>query len=261
MRFDIERDENVRGMQHLRELRTMKPEAETRGPQPGSSVRNALVFLVIAVAGIGFFLFRARQDARMRQLGLTDPEAKKHLVTEPMSRNAKAFATKPAPVLELTDSEGKSIRLNDLAKDKLVVVYFVKDGCPCSETYEPFIQEVARNYSDVATFLAVIDGTRETAAAWSSRYVLPYPIAFDTTSATMASWGATNSAFTALVDRSGKVVDYWPGYSLTMLEDLGRGIAELAGVPRRRLALLDAPSRLYTGCSFSAEDPSEIVRP
>ncbi len=239
----------------------MNDQAESTGFEPGNTFRNLLVLLAIAVAGAGFFLVRARLDARMRQLGLADPDAKKHLVTEPMKQNASAYAAKPAPELNLTDSAGKPISLKDLTGEKLAVVYFVKDGCPCSETYEPFIQEVARNYSDVAHFIAVIDGSRETAAAWSSRFVLPYRIAFDPKSETMARWGATNSAFTALVDRSGNIVEYWPGYSLTMLETLGVKIAELAGVPRRRLALLDAPSQLFTGCAFGTEDPSEIVRP
>lgn len=228
---------------------------------PVSTFRNVMVLLAIAVAGAGFFLVRARMDARIRQLGLSDPEAKKHLVTEPMTKNAASFQDKPAPAVELTDSAGKPVSLRELTKAKPVVLYFVKDGCPCSETYEPFLQELARNYADVVTVLAVIDGTRETAQAWSSRFVLPYRIANDPTSETMARWGATNSAYTALVDREGKLVAYWPGYSRWMLEELSQKISEIAGVPRRRLAILDAPSQLYTGCSFGTEDPSQIIVP
>jgi|GEM_PF-830262 len=239
----------------------MNDQLETAQAEPGTTFRNVMVLLAIAVAGAGFFLVRARLDARMRKLGLADPDAKRHLVTEPMKKNASTYTAKPAPDFALIDSAGNPLSLKELTQEKLTVVYFVKDGCPCSETYEPFMQEVGRNYSDVAHFLAVIDGTRETAAAWSSRFVLPYRIAFDPKSETMARWGATNSAFTALVDRSGNIVEYWPGYSHTMLETLGGRIAELAGVPRRRLALLDAPSQLFTGCAFGTEDPSEIVRP
>jgi len=113
----------------------------------------------------------------------------------------------------------------------------------------------------VVTVLAVIDGTRETAEAWSSRFVLPYRIAFDPKSETMARWGATNSAYTALVNREGKLVAYWPGYSRWMLEELSQKISEITGVPRRRLAILDAPSQLYTGCSFGTEDPSQVITP
>jgi peroxiredoxin len=219
-----------------------------------------ILILATGLALAGYFLFQARQQAEAQRLGLSDPEAKKHLVTEPMTKKANELETRPAPEFELNDSNGKLQRLGDLRAEKPVVLYFIKDGCPCSQTYEPFMQEFASNYMDVAHFIGVIDGTQETAKAWSSRFVNPYPIAFDPTSRTMTRWQATNSAFTALIDKQGNVVAYWPGYSRWMLEELSQKLADLAGVPRRRLAVVDAPSQLYTGCSFGEEDPSEIVR-
>lgn len=223
-------------------------------------LRNFLLLVAVGVVAAGFFYFRARSDARLRQLGLADPEAKKHLVTDSMNELAKEHQDRPAPPIKLLDSEGLPLELSKLVADRPAVIYFIKDGCPCSETYEPFIQELARNYADVVSIVGVIDGDQATAQAWSSRFVDPYPIAFDPTSDTMARWGATNSAFTGLVDRGGNLVAYWPGYSRWMLEELSQKISELTNVPRRRLALLDAPSKLYTGCSFGTEDPSQIER-
>lgn len=223
-------------------------------------VPTVLMILVAGLAAVGFFLFQAKRGAELQRQGLSDPEEKKHLVTEPMTKKAQERESKPAPEFQLTDSSGKLLRLADLRSEKPVVLYFIKDGCPCSQTYEPFIQEFARNYGDVAHVVGVIDGKRETAAAWSSRFVNPYPIAFDPTNETMITWGATNSAFTALIDRNGDIVAYWPGYSRWMLEEMSQKLADLAGVPRRRLAVVDAPSKLYTGCSFGEEDPSEIIR-
>lgn len=223
-------------------------------------VPTVLIILIAGLVAVGFFLFQAKRGAELQRQGLSDPEEKKHLVTEPMTRKAQERESKPAPEFQLTDSSGKLRRLADLRAEKPVVLYFIKDGCPCSQTYEPFIQEFARNYSDVAHVIGVIDGKQETAAAWSSRFVNPYPILFDSTNETMIKWGATNSAFTALIDRKGDLVAYWPGYSRWMLEEMSQKLAELAGVPRRRLAVVDAPSKLYTGCSFGEEDPSEIIR-
>jgi len=239
----------------------MAGQSETTTNPTFDTLRNLLVFLLLGLVGVGFFLYRAKADARLRQLGLADPEARKHLVTEPMTQKAVERQDKPAPEIALTDSAGKPIVLKDLCAEKPVIVYFIKDGCPCSETYEPFIQELARTYQDMATVVGVIDGTRETAAAWSSRFVNPYPIAFDPSNETMARWGATNSAYTALVDREGRLVAYWPGYSRWMLEELSQKLSELTGTPRRRLAVLDAPSKLYTGCSFGTEDPSQLEQP
>ncbi|MFM7131793.1 MAG: TlpA family protein disulfide reductase [bacterium] len=229
---------------------------------PGQgSFKKALLVVALVVVGVGVFFVRARSEADLRRRGLADPEAKKHLVTDAMTEKAKQQELKPAPEFDLIDPvSGKSIRLKELAASKPVVVYFIKDGCPCSQTYEPFIQEFASNYADVAHVVGIIDGDADTARRWSSRYVNRYPIANDPANLTMIRWGATNSAFTALVDKQGKLVAYWPGYSRWMLEELSQKLAELAGVPRRRLAVLDAPSQLYTGCSFGEEDPSEIVR-
>lgn len=229
--------------------------------QPGQgSLKKALMAVALVLVGVGVFFVRARSEADLRRRGMADPEAKKHLVTDAMTEKAKQQELKPAPEFDLTDPvSGKQISLKQLAGEKPVVVYFIKEGCPCSQTYEPFIQEFASNYADVAHVVGIIDGDADTARRWSSRYVNRYPIANDPTNATMIRWGATNSAFTALVDQQGKLVAYWPGYSRWMLEEMSQKLAELAGVPRRRLAVLDAPSQLYTGCSFGEEDPSEIV--
>ena len=224
-------------------------------------VPKFLGFLFLMLLGAGFFFFRARMDASLRNNGPADPEDKKHLVTEPMTKKAQSRETQPAPEFLLPDTQGKMFGLKTLRSEKPVIVYFIKDGCPCSETYEPFIQELARNYLDVAHFVGVMDGDQQTISAWSKRFVNPYPILGDPSNKTMNDWEATNSAFTALVDKEGNLVAYWPGYSRRMLEELSQKLSELTNVPRRRLAILDAPSQLYTGCSFGEEDPSLVIQP
>ena len=240
-------------------------QADQSGPQlsaqvPSSPFAKLIIFLLLALVGIGFFLYRARSEAELRRKGLADPDAKKHLVTDSMKKKAMEQEKKTAPDFDLTDpATGKRMSLKELTSSKPVVLYFIKDGCPCSQTYEPFIQEFASNYADIAHVVGIIDGDADTARRWSSRYVNAYPIINDPTNATMIRWGATNSAFTALVDKEGRLAAYWPGYSRWMLEEMSQKLAEMAGVPRRRLAVVDAPSQLYTGCSFGEEDPSEIV--
>lgn len=236
----------------------LTPDSETGSS--ASPLNSLLSMLLVVLAGVGFFLYRAKSEAELRRRGLADPEDKKHLVTEPMTKKAQEKQSRPAPEFELPDTNGKFISLRQLRTEKPVIVYFIKEGCPCSETYEPFIQEFARNYLDVAHFVGVMDGTPDDAKLWSKRFVDPYPILNDPSNKTMNDWEATNSAFTALVDKNGNLVAYWPGYSRWMLEELSQKLSELTNVPRRRLSILDAPSQLYTGCSFGEEDPSLIIK-
>lgn len=237
---------------------------EDKAPETSSAMSPAVRLLglvVLVLVGVGFFMYRAKTEADLRRSGLADPDEKKHLVTEPMTKKAQARESKTAPDFDLPDTNGKTISLKQLYSEKPVVIYFIKEGCPCSETYEPFIQEFARNYLDVAHFVGVMDGNQDVIKAWSSRFVDPYPILGDPSNKTMNDWEATNSAFTALVDKNGVIVAYWPGYSRWMLEELSEKLSAMTNVPRRRLAILDAPSQLYTGCSFGEEDPSLIIRP
>lgn len=49
-----------------------------------------MVVLVIGLVTIGFFIFQAKKQAELQRLGLDDPEAKKHLVTEPMTKKLRS---------------------------------------------------------------------------------------------------------------------------------------------------------------------------
>ena len=129
----------------------MNHESAESGPSqpvsaPQSQISRAIILLFLSFVGAGIFFYQARTEADLRRRGLADTDDKKHLVTEPMTEKAKAQEQKPAPDFALTDPvSGKIISLKELTAEKPVVVYFIKDGCPCSQTYEPFIQEFASN--------------------------------------------------------------------------------------------------------------------
>jgi hypothetical protein len=54
----------------------------------------------------------------------------------------------------------------------------------------------------------------------------------------------------ALINKSGQVEELWPGYSATMLQDLNRRAATLAGLAVESVETPDAPDELYSGCPY-----------
>jgi hypothetical protein len=65
------------------------------------------------------------------------------------------------------------------------------------------------------------------------------------------SFGVENSAYVIVVDRHGRIAMHWPGYSASMLQQLGAALASMTGTPFRPIDTLDAPADLYTGCPYA----------
>jgi len=160
-----------------------------------------------------------------------------HPVTAPMRASAQA-------------ASGRVLRARPgLDWRRPTVLYFIQNGCPCSELAHPFFERLASLARNHGTFAGVVGGTLEDAQAWQKSYPSSFPTYSDAKVQLIEEFGIERSAFVALVLPGGVVRKVWPGFSGPMLLELLR---ELSPDPDQ-LADLDvkaAPSELTSGCSF-----------
>lgn len=184
------------------------------------------------------------------------PEALvRHPVTTQMWQTAKTLESVAAPAFRLKDASGKEYDFASLSKGRPVVLYFIKDGCPCSIDVEPLLQKMAKSYGDAVQFVGVLNGGPEVAAKWQTVARTPYPVLLDPEVKTMRAFKAERSTYTALIKPDGTIVRLWPGYSADMLKELNAAVAKQANVDAKPYDPAYAPQRITSGCSFYTPDP------
>lgn len=196
-----------------------------------------LASLSLALAGLAALAYAAWR-----------PSSPDHPVTALMVEAAGAMAGRPAPALVAVGTDGRPHSI--AAAGRPLVLFFIQDGCPCSEAAAPHFGRVAAAYAGRADFLGVIDADLAAAREWSGRHGASYPILADPSKRIIAACRAERSAYVMLVASDGAVEVLWPGYSAGMLADLGARLARLARQAEVPLDLRGAPTEMVSGCRF-----------
>jgi len=204
--------------------------------------------ITLACGAFGFARARAVRGSRPVPVGEAEPET--HKVTPDMLASAEARAKNPAPTFRLADAQGTTRDLGEMLATGPVVLVFIKDGCPCSVGAQSYFNALHALYGGRLRLLGIVDGDANLARRWTSANHVPFPMLPDPDLTTTRGYGATNSAFVALVGRDGRIDALWPGYSADMLRDLNRRAAAQAGLPELSIDTSDAPDDLYSGCPY-----------
>ncbi|RUL86310.1 peroxiredoxin family protein [Tautonia sociabilis] len=189
---------------------------------------------------------------------LTDEE---HRVTPEMERESREKAGSPAPAFRAVDQDGEPVDSEAMVGDRPVLLVFIKDGCPCSTSAEPFYARLHDSYGDAARFFGVIDGDRSVAARWVSDHGTPYPVLADPELEIVRAFGVSNSAYVALISPGGTIEALWPGYSEGILRDISARLAGLTGRPEAEVGASEAPELPYSGCPFEFDPPEPADPP
>ncbi len=182
--------------------------------------------------------------------GLVESPAVRHIVTRTMEEESAARTRKPAPVFGLASYDGKPVHLGG-ARERPTFVYFVKEGCPCSFDANPFYKDLAKAMAGDVEFVAVTDADAEGARRWSTELGVPYPVVSDPKAEVMKAYNAKSSVYSALIDREGRIVKVWPGYSQALLKEMNRLLAKEAGRKEAPFDVHFAPVEKAAGCAFS----------
>jgi peroxiredoxin len=178
------------------------------------------------------------------------PPASDHPVTESMNAAAGRVVGKHATTQEAEGTDGRTHSPASDSEQRPLVLFFIQDGCPCSEATDPFFRRLQAAYGEQASFLGVIDGDLATAKGWSARHRTPYPILADLERRIIVACKAERSAYVMLVSRGGEIVALWPGYSSKMLAEVGSRLARLNNQSEVALDTEGAPTEMVSGCTF-----------
>ncbi|HEY0866172.1 MAG TPA: redoxin domain-containing protein [Fimbriimonas sp.] len=205
----------------------------------------------VAVTGALTLFLASRATPHSIQRSIYYDSGPKHPVTDEMTRKLQEMSRREAPHFELRDVDGRPVVLGRTRSDRPQFLYFVMDGCPCSEDVEPLLQKLYHHFGERVDFVAVTDAKPEQAAKWSRQMLMPYPLVSDPKLEVVKAYQAVNSVYSALVNRDGQVVKMWPGYSQGILKEMNDAMAEILGEKPRAFDASYAPVEKTSGCSFA----------
>jgi peroxiredoxin len=215
--------------------------------------RNILICFLFIAASPGVFWLWRRSNANSEHREISPPVivtgGEKHLVTPEMVEAGVRMLSIPAPAFSMKGADNQVYSLRDLVEQGPVVLVFIKNGCPCSEAAQPFFNDLKSIYPE-CQILGVIDVDDVHARRWAERFRVAYPLLTDPDLQLARRYEVQNSAYVVAIDPKSRVVGYWPGYSKTILEEIGIAIAHGIGTAVRTFDVADAPDDPYSGCPF-----------
>lgn len=201
-------------------------------------------------AGFGGLLGYVAYDAPRNVPGMVQPFSVRHKVTRTMEEESAARARKTAPVYNLKSYDGIPVELGGVHL-RPTFVYFVKEGCPCSYDANPFYKGLAAAFKDSVNFVAITDADATGAKRWSTELSVPFPVVSDPKADVMKAYNAKSSVYSALIDREGRIVRIWPGYSQGLLKEMSRLLAKETGQKEEPFDTQFAPVEKAAGCAFT----------
>ena len=114
---------------------------------------------------------------------------------------------KPAPALQVTAFDGRTVSLARL-RGRPVVVSFFESWCGICQAEQPDLSKVAGDFAGRVGFVGV--SYRDTVAAgraYQRRFRVPYPLANDVSGRTWARWGVPYQPVVVVVDQDGRIAE------------------------------------------------------
>ncbi|MBS1718392.1 MAG: redoxin domain-containing protein [Armatimonadetes bacterium] len=174
----------------------------------------------------------------------------RHLVTPAMEQTALAMMKNPKLQFEGLDQKGQKFDLSEALKHGPTFVYFIMDGCPCSTDVEPMFHRLYEQLGHKVNFVGIINKGVDRAKHWATEQNTPYPVLADPDQKIIETYGATNSAFSALVSQKGEIVKVWPGYSRDIFTEMNAKLSAAIDAPVKPFDLGALPTVKTAGCAF-----------
>lgn len=176
--------------------------------------------------------------------------AKIHPVTEKMNAEAMTLTAKKAADFNQPDTSGKMLSLFSLTKDRPLLLYFIDKECPCCVTALPVVERIRSAYRKELNVVGVIDTGGAAAKKWVEANQPSYPVLQDPEFKVIKAYKAKAGAYMALIRPGGTIDRLFPGYSRSLVKELGDRVAHLAKVPPRKIKLDDLSADPVSGCEF-----------
>jgi len=212
--------------------------------------RILAVSAAVAWAALWWLTDLETDASSTRQRRVPSPATRKHYVTPAQLVDAGARANRHVPSFSAVARDGTVFTWSGMSGTRPLVLFFIRQNCPCSVEFEPFYHRLAGRYRDVAEFVGVIDAGTDAALAYATANNSRYRVLADPARAIISRFEAKNGGYVALLRPGGAIDTLWPGCSAEMMRELGRRIAELGAVTERSIDVAGMPGALTTGCPF-----------
>jgi len=169
-----------------------------------------------------------------------------------MLADSDRWKLKPAPAFQLQDMQGKSWDLAGLL-GKPTVVLFIKDKCPCSEDAQPIFNAMADKFKGKVNFVGILDKSGADAENWAKVNKPRMTVLMDASLKTMLDFKALNSVYVYLLGEDGRIEKMWPGYWVTMLQELNEKLHAKLGQETVAFNTQYAPQEKSSGCTFGED--------
>jgi thiol-disulfide isomerase/thioredoxin len=118
---------------------------------------------------------------------------------------------KPAPALEVTAFDGRTVSLAGL-RGRPVVVSFFESWCGICQAEQPDLTKVAGDFAGRVGFVGVsYHDTVAAGRAYQRRFKVPYPLANEASGRTWARWRVPYQPVVVLVDQHGRIAERFDG--------------------------------------------------
>ncbi len=122
-----------------------------------------------------------------------------------------ATRRRPAPELQVTAFDGRTVTLDRLHRRPAVVSFF-ESWCGICQVEQPDLSQVAREFAGRVGFIGVsYHDTVAAGRAYQRRFNVSYPLANDPSGQTWARWEVSYQPVTVLVDRHGRIAERFDG--------------------------------------------------
>lgn len=173
-----------------------------------------------------------------------------HPITAAMTQASDSASGVKAHEFSELDDKGYSVDLDELTKEKPVVLFFIEAGCPCSKEATPFFNQLQTAFGDACKVVGVINSDQATARQWVNQVGAKFSVVSDLGGKVIKSYGAQSSVYTTLVAKGGTISRTYPGYGREMLTEIGAKIVKMTSAKPQGLDFSAAPAKLTAGCPY-----------
>lgn len=171
------------------------------------------------------------------------------LIASVILATAPIQADRAIPTFSLKASDGLTYSQRSLVKKPTVVV-FLSHSCPHTAKAAPDLNRLKGMFGKNVALVAITDGNEKTAKSLASANKFKFPVLGDESGKTIEKFGARHSLDFVLIDaRSKKVVNFWEGYSRTIVGEILNEIGNNGG-PRIKADLSAFSESRMSGCGF-----------
>jgi peroxiredoxin len=170
--------------------------------------KNTALFASVLAAGFGLAAIGLSSSAMAFQ-DKQDKQAKKDEKKAEKKAEGKAKIGETAPTFKLTDTDGKTVDLAEVGKDKIVVIEWFNPTCPVNKTFATLNKDYA---SKGVVFLAVNSGGpgkeghgKELNAKMKKEWKIEYPVLLDEAGTVGKAYGATSTPDVFIIGKDGKL--------------------------------------------------------